>query len=220
MSLIVQKYGGTSVGDAERIQNAARRIARRVEAGDRLVVVVSAMGDTTDELLALASQMTDEPEERELDLLLSTGEIVSCTLLAMALKHIGRPAVALSGAQAGIGTDKRYGRARILNVDPHRIDAALKRGNVVIVAGFQGSTEELDVTTLGRGGSDTTAVALAAALKAQRCEISTDVDGIYTADPRIEPNASKLEAAGSREVEAETLITAPTERGAEIVETN
>ena len=200
MALIVQKYGGTSVADAERIQSVAGRIARRVEAGDRLVVVVSAMGDTTDELLALAGQMTDEPEERELDLLLSTGEIVSSTLLAMALKRIGRPAVALSGAQAGIGTDKRYGRARILKVDPHRIEAALKRGNVVIVAGFQGTTEELDVTTLGRGGSDTTAVALAAALKAQCCEIYTDVDGIYTADPRIEPKASKLESVSYEEM--------------------
>jgi aspartate kinase len=200
VALIVQKYGGTSVADAERIQSVAGRIARQAEAGDRLVVVVSAMGDTTDELLALADQMTDEPEERELDLLLSTGEIVSSTLLAMALKHIGHPAIALSGAQAGIGTDKRYGRARILKVDPHRVEAALKRGNVVIVAGFQGTTEELDVTTLGRGGSDTTAVALAAALKAERCEIYTDVDGIYTADPRIEPRASKLESVSYEEM--------------------
>ena len=200
MALIVQKYGGTSVGSADRIRSVAARIARRVQAGDRLVVVVSAMGDTTDELLALAAEMTDAPEERELDLLLSTGEIVSSTLLAMALKHAGHPAVALSGAQAGIGTDKRYGRARILKVDPHRIEAALEKGNVVIVAGFQGTTEELDVTTLGRGGSDTTAVALAAALKAERCEIYTDVDGIYTADPRIEPNASKLEAVSYEEM--------------------
>ena len=200
MALIVQKYGGTSVADAERIQSVAGRIARQAEAGDRLVVVVSAMGDTTDELLALANQMTDEPEERELDLLLSTGEIVSSTLLAMALKHTGHPAIALSGAQAGIGTDKRYGRARILKVDPHRVEAALKRGNVVIVAGFQGTTEELDVTTLGRGGSDTTAVALTAALKAERCEIYTDVDGVYTADPRIEPRASKLESVSYEEM--------------------
>ena len=200
MALIVQKYGGTSVGSADRIRGVAARIAHRVEGGDRLVVVVSAMGDTTDELLALAAEMTDAPEERELDLLLSTGEIVSSTLLAMALKHAGHPAVALSGAQAGIGTDKRYGRARILKVDPHRIEAALEKGNVVIVAGFQGTTEELDVTTLGRGGSDTTAVALAAALKAERCEIYTDVDGIYTADPRIEPNASKLEAVSYEEM--------------------
>jgi aspartate kinase len=200
MALIVQKYGGTSVGDAERIRSVAGRIGRRLEAGDRLVVVVSAMGATTDELLALAADMTDRPEERELDLLLSTGEIVSCTLLAMALKHSGRPAVALSGPQAGIGTDKRYGRARILKVDPRRIERELERGNVVIVAGFQGMTEELDITTLGRGGSDTTAVALAAALKAERCEIYTDVDGIYTADPRIVPEASKLEAISYEEM--------------------
>lgn len=200
MALIVQKYGGTSVAGAERIRDVADRIARRVEAGDRLVVVVSAMGDTTDELLALAGQMTDRPEEREMDLLLSTGEIVSCTLLAMALKHIGRPAVALSGPQAGIGTDKRYGRARILKVDPHRVERELAQGNVVIVAGFQGMTEELDITTLGRGGSDTTAVALAAALKAERCEIYTDVDGIYTADPRIVPEAAKLEAISYEEM--------------------
>src|SRR3990172_6061505 len=139
MALIVQKYGGTSVADADRLRSVAGRIARRVEAGDRLVVVVSAMGHTTDELLALAGQMTDRPEERELDLLLSTGEIVSCTLLAMALKQIGRPAVALSGAQAGIGTDQRYGRARILKGDPQRVERELERGNVVIIAGFQGT---------------------------------------------------------------------------------
>ncbi len=200
MSLIVQKYGGTSVADAERIQAAAGRIGRRVDAGDRLVVVVSAMGAKTDELLALAGEMTDKPEQRELDLLLSTGEIVTSTLLAMALKHIDHPAVALSGAQAGIGTDKRYGRARILKIDPHRIESDLKRGNVVIVAGFRGITEEMDVTTLGRGGSDTTAVALAAALKAERCEIYPDLDGIYTADPRIEPKAPKQEAVGYDEM--------------------
>ena len=200
MALIVQKYGGTSVAGADRMRSVAGRIARRSEAGDRLVVVVSAMGHTTDELLALARQVTDRPEEREMDLLLSTGEIVSCTLLAMALKHIGHRAVALSGAQAGIGTDRRYGRARILKVDPKRIQGELARGNVVIVAGYQGMTEELDITTLGRGGSDTTAVALAAALRAKRCEIYTDVDGIYTADPRIEPKASKLEAISYEEM--------------------
>ncbi len=195
MALIVQKYGGTSVGDAERIKAVARRIIQRLEEGDRLVVVVSAMGGTTDELIELAGQMTDEPEARELDLLLSTGEIVSSTLLSMALKSAaggGCPAVALSGAQAGIGTDQRYGRARILKVNPQRVQRELEAGNVVIVAGFQGITEEMDITTLGRGGSDTTAVALAAALGAQRCEIYTDVEGIYTADPRIEPAARKL----------------------------
>jgi len=192
MPLAVQKYGGTSVAGAERIKRVAERIIARVDAGDRLVVVVSAMGDTTDELIALAQQMTDEPEARELDLLLSTGEIVSSTLLSMALKHAGQPAVALSGAQAGIGTDRRYGRARILKVDPKRVLHELEAGRVVIVAGFQGITAEEDITTLGRGGSDTTAVALAAGLGAERCEIYTDVEGIYDADPRIVPQAKKF----------------------------
>jgi aspartate kinase len=193
MALCVQKYGGTSVGDADRIKAVAARIARRLDAGDQLVVVVSAMGDTTDDLIALAGQMTDEPEARELDLLLSTGEIVTSTLLAMALKHMGRQAIALSGAQAGIGTDTRYGRAQILSVDPRRIQRELESGAVVIVAGFQGITEELDITTLGRGGSDTTAVAIAAGLEADRCEIYTDVEGVYTADPRIVPDARKID---------------------------
>ena len=192
MALVVQKYGGTSVGDAERIKHVAGRIMARIATGDRLVVVVSAMGQTTDELILLAQGMTDEPEARELDLLLSTGEIVSSTLLSMALKHGGCPAVALSGAQAGIGTDRRYGRARILKVDPKRLLHELEAGRVVIVAGFQGITEEMDITTLGRGGSDTTAVALAAGLKADRCEIYTDVEGIFTADPRIVPEATKF----------------------------
>ncbi len=200
MSLIVQKYGGTSVGDADRIKAVAARVGKRLEAGDKLVIVVSAMGDTTDELIALAEQITDEPEARELDLLLSTGEIVSSTLLAMALKHAGHPAIALSGAQAGIGTDQRYGRARILKVDPRRLLRELEAGNVVIVAGFQGITEEMDITTLGRGGSDTTAVALAAGLPAERCEIYTDVEGIYTADPRIVPDARKLDAVSYEEM--------------------
>jgi len=192
LALVVQKYGGTSVGDAERIKHVAGRIMARIATGDRLVVVVSAMGQTTDELILLAQGMTDEPEARELDLLLSTGEIVSSTLLSMALKHGGCPAVALSGAQAGIGTDRRYGRARILKVDPKRLLHELEAGRVVIVAGFQGITEEMDITTLGRGGSDTTAVALAAGLKADRCEIYTDVEGIFTADPRIVPEATKF----------------------------
>jgi len=191
LALVVQKYGGTSVGDAERIKRVAERIGARVGAGDRLVVVVSAMGDTTDELIALAGQMTDEPEARELDLLLSTGEIVTSTLLSMALKHAGHPAVALSGAQAGIGTDKRYGRARILKMDPKRVNHELEAGRTVVVAGFQGISEEMEITTLGRGASDTTAVALAAALKAERAEIYTDVEGIYTADPRLVPEAKK-----------------------------
>jgi aspartate kinase len=192
MPLIVQKYGGTSVANAERIKAVAARIVRRLEEGDRLVVVVSAMGDTTDDLIALANQMTDAPEPRELDLLLSTGEIVSSTLLSMALNHIGCAAVALSGAQAGIRTDTRHGKARISGLDPVRIRRELDAGKLVIVAGFQGITEEMDITTLGRGASDTTAVALAATLKAERAEIYTDVEGIYTADPRIVPEAHKF----------------------------
>jgi aspartate kinase len=192
MPLIVQKYGGTSVANAGRIKAVAERILSRRGRGDELVVVVSAMGDTTDELLALASEMTDQPEARELDLLLSTGEIVTSTLLAMALKHAGQPAVALSGAQAGIGTDHRYGRARILKLNPSRVRKELGAGNVVIVAGFQGVSEEMELTTLGRGGSDTTAVALAAALNAERCEILTDVEGVFTADPRVCSDARKL----------------------------
>ncbi len=193
MALIVQKYGGTSVGSAERIKAVAARIIKRVETGDRLVVVVSAMGHTTDELIALARQMTDEPEPREMDLLLSTGETVSSALLAMALKHGGHPAVALSGAQAGIRTDTRHGKALISRMNPARILKELDAGKIVIVAGFQGITEAEDITTLGRGGSDTTAVALAAALEAERCEILTDVEGVFTADPRMVPEARKLQ---------------------------
>ena len=192
MALIVQKYGGTSVADAERIKHVAQRIAARHAAGDKLVVVVSAMGDTTDELLSLASQVSDHPEARELDVLLSTGEMVTKTLVAMALHTLDVEAVSLTGAQAGLQTDASHGRARILAVEPARIERELESGRVVIVAGFQGISEELEVTTLGRGASDITPVALAAALNAKRCEIYTDVDGIYSADPRIEPNARRL----------------------------
>ena len=192
MALIVQKYGGTSVADAERIKNVARRIAARAAAGDSLLVVVSARGGTTDELLTLAGQISEHPEARELDLLLSTGETVSMTLMAMALHAIDVDAVSLSGAQAGLRTDAVHGKARILSLDPARIQSELERGRVVIVSGFQGITEELEVTTLGRGTSDTTAVALAAALGTERCEIYTDVEGVYTADPRVVPEARKL----------------------------
>lgn len=192
MALIVQKYGGSSVGDAERIKNVARRIATRARAGDSIVAVVSAMGGTTDDLLNLAGQISDHPEARELDLLLSTGETVSMTLMAMALHALDIDAVSLSGAQAGLRTDAVHGKARILAVDPARIQRELERGRVVIVSGFQGITEELEVTTLGRGTSDTTAVALAASLGTERCEIYTDVDGVYSADPRVVPDARKL----------------------------
>jgi aspartate kinase len=193
MALIVQKYGGTSVGSAERIRDViARRIAKRASDGDQLVVVVSAMGDTTDDLIALARQMSERPTPRELDLLLSTGEIVSAALLAMALNDMGQPAIALSGAQAGIRTDTRHGKARIAGLEPKRVQRELDAGRVIIVAGFQGITEEMEITTLGRGASDTTAVALAAALEAERAEIYTDVEGVFTADPRIVPKARKL----------------------------
>ncbi len=198
--LVVQKYGGTSVATAERIRAVAQRIIRSKEAGNDVVVVVSAMGDTTDDLIALARQITPEPDERELDVLLSTGETVSCTLLAMALRDAGREAVSLSGGQAGIRTESRHGRARIIGLEPRRILRELAAGRIVIVAGFQGVSPESDVTTLGRGGSDTTAVALAAALKSGLCEIYTDVDGIFSADPRVVPEARLFDEISYEEV--------------------
>ena len=192
MGLIVHKYGGSSVADADKISNVAKRIGRVKDSGQSIVAVASAMGDTTDELISLAHTVAAEPDPRELDLLLSTGELVSCTLLTMAIRNLGYDAITLSGFQAGIHTDDMYGKARIFSIDPGRVESELSEGKVVIVAGFQGITDDMDVTTLGRGGSDTTAVALAAALGADRCDIYTDVDGIYTADPRIVPNARKL----------------------------
>jgi len=200
MALIVQKYGGSSVVDAERIKSVARRIAATKDEGNRVVVVVSAMGDTTDELVNLAYQITEQPSERELDVLLSTGEIVSSTLLAMVLKSMGYDAISLTGAQAGIRTDATYSRARILKVESRRVVKELEKGNIVIVAGFQGITEEMDITTLGRGGSDTTAVALAASLGAEVCQIYTDVEGVYTADPRLVPEAQQLSEIGYEEM--------------------
>jgi aspartate kinase len=202
--LVVHKYGGSSLADAERIRHVARRIATERERGSELVVVVSAMGDTTDELLELAVRITDRPDPRELDLLLATGEHMSGTLLAMALHALGQPAISLTGAQAGIRTDTTHGRARIANVDPVRVRQELERGRAVIVAGFQGATAESvltgETTTLGRGGSDTTAVALAAQLAAERCEIYTDVEGVYTADPRLVPQARLLPTVGYEEM--------------------
>jgi len=200
MGVIVQKYGGSSVGDAEKIRNVARRIAQAKDGGNQVVVVVSAMGDTTDELIELAYQISEKPDKRELDVLLSTGEIVSSTLLAMALHQMGYPAISLTGAQAGIRTDAAYSRARILKVEAKRVRKELEKGNIVIVAGFQGITEEMDVTTLGRGGSDTTAVALAVALGADECQIFTDVEGVHTADPRLVPEARKLADIGYEEM--------------------
>jgi aspartate kinase len=200
MAIVVQKYGGSSVGDADKIKNVARRIAAARDKGDDVVAVVSAMGDTTDELVELAYSVTDQPSEREFDVLLSTGEIVSSTLLAMALRAMGYEAISLSGAQAGIRTDAVYSRARIVGVDPERIVRELDKGRIVIVAGFQGVTEEMDTTTLGRGGSDTTGVALAVSLGAEVCQIYTDVDGVYTADPRLVPEARKLDEISYEEM--------------------
>jgi len=200
MALIVQKYGGSSVADGELIKSVARRVAKAKDEGNQVVVVVSAMGDTTDDLIKLAHQVSEQPKERELDLLLSTGELVSCTLLAMALGDLGYRAVSLSGAQAGIQTDASYSRARIFRVDPKRIISELEKDSIVIVAGFQGVTEDMDITTLGRGGSDTTAVALAASLRAELCQIYTDVEGVHTADPRLVPEASKLKEIGYEEM--------------------
>ncbi|MFH0942409.1 MAG: aspartate kinase [Chloroflexota bacterium] len=200
MALVVQKYGGSSVADAGRIKNVARRIAAKKDEGAQVVVVVSAMGDTTDELIELAHQVTSQPSVREMDGLLSTGEIVSSTLLAMALRDMGYGAISLSGAQAGIKTDTSHRRARILAVESKRVEKELQKGNIVIVAGFQGITEDMDITTLGRGGSDTTAVALATSLGAAVCEIFTDVDGVYTADPRIVPGARRLAEIGYEEM--------------------
>jgi len=197
MALIVQKYGGSSVADAGKIKNVARRIARTRDKGNQVVVVVSAMGDTTDGLINMAYQVTGRPADRELDVLLSTGELVSSTLLAMALRDMGYEAISLSGAQAGVKTDTTYSRARIRDIDPARVVKELKAGRVVIVAGFQGITEEMDVTTLGRGGSDTTAVAL---LGAEICQLYTDVEGVYTADPRLVPEAQKLTEVGYDEM--------------------
>lgn len=192
MGVIVQKYGGSSVATPERIKFVASRIQKRVEAGESLVVVVSAMGKSTDQLIQLAKEIDVTPSEREMDMLLATGEQVSIAMLAIALNKLGVPAVSLTGWQAGILTEAAHGSARILEIDSKPIEGYLAAGNVVIVAGFQGISENGGITTLGRGGSDTTAVALAATLQADRCEIYTDVDGIYTTDPRVVPNARKL----------------------------
>ena len=190
--MIVQKYGGTSVGTAARIRRVSRRIASTVKQGHKVVVVVSAMGHTTDRLIALAQRINPEPPARELDMLVANGETITAPLVAMCLQGMGVPAISMSGLQAGVQTSAQHSRARIRDIKPDRILAALRKGQVVVVAGFQGVTEDFEVTTLGRGGSDTTAVALAAALNAESCEIYTDVDGIFTADPRLVKSARKL----------------------------
>ena len=192
MALIVQKFGGTSVKDTDRIKNVASRVGKYRLRGDQVVTVVSAMGGVTDNLIGLASEINPMPSEREMDMLLATGEQTTIALLAMALHSLDLPAVSLTGAQAGIVTDGVHSKAKIQNITPKQVHAMLDEGNVVIVAGFQGQTPDGRITTLGRGGSDLTAIALAAALKADLCQIYTDVDGVYTADPRIVPDARKL----------------------------
>ncbi|MDD4691125.1 MULTISPECIES: aspartate kinase [Eubacterium] len=199
-NLIVQKFGGTSVGTVEKIKRVARRIVGEAQKGKRMVVVVSAMGKTTDELVNLAYAINPNPPSREMDVLLATGEQVSISLLAMAIETIGYSVVSLTGAQCGIQTSDVHKRARISGIDTERIERELGDGKIVIVAGFQGVDKNRDITTLGRGGSDTSAVALAAALKAEACEIYTDVDGVYNADPRIVPMATKMDEVSYQEV--------------------
>ena len=198
--MIVQKYGGSSLATPELIRSVASRICSAHDSGNSVIATVSAMGDSTDDLLSIASQVSVIPDLRELDVLLSTGELQSCALVAMALKDMGKNAVSLSGAQAGIRTDSSYGKAKIADIDTSRILEELGSGNIVIVAGFQGVTNDSDITTLGRGASDLTAVALAAGLNADRCEIYTDVDGIYTADPRLVSKAKKMTTIGFEEM--------------------
>jgi aspartate kinase len=200
MALIVQKFGGSSVANPERIQNVARRVSSYKKKGHSLVVVVSAPGDTTDDLLEIADKITQNPSRRELDMLLSTGEQMSISLLAMALHELGVDAVSFTGAQAGFRTDSSYTRARIVDIRAERVREALKKRKVVIVAGFQGMDSNQEITTLGRGGSDLTAVALAKALKADTCEIYTDVDGIYTTDPRLVKDAVKIDKISYEEM--------------------
>tara|TARA_Y100001970_G_scaffold29472_2_gene36445 strand:- start:18186 stop:19415 length:1230 start_codon:yes stop_codon:yes gene_type:complete len=200
MGLVVQKYGGSSLATPELVKNVAEKISKSHDINGSIVATVSAMGDTTNYLLDIASKVSNNPDRRELDVLLSTGELQACSLVAMALNEIGKDVVSLSGIQAGIKTDSSYGKAKISDLDTNRIEEEIAKGNIVIVAGFQGVTSDMDITTLGRGASDLTAVALAAALDAERCEIYTDVDGIYTADPRLVPEARKLNHIGFEEM--------------------
>lgn len=200
MALIVQKYGGTSVSSVERIQAVAKKIKVFADAGDKLVVSVSAMSGETNRMTVLAQEVQDTPSLREMDVLLTTGEQVTISLLSMALQQLGCDAISYTGSQVRITTDSEHGKARIKSIDDHRIHASLDKGKVVVVAGFQGVDEQGHITTLGRGGSDTTAVALAAALRADECQIYTDVDGVYTTDPRIEPNARKMHTVSYEEM--------------------
>ncbi len=192
MGIVVQKYGGTSVGNVDRIKNVAKRVKKTLEEKKKVVVVVSAMGDKTDELVSLMYEVTDHPPKREMDMILTTGEQVSMSLLSAALFELGIPSISFTGWQAGIETESVFGNARIVDIKPERMFESLREGKVVIIAGFQGVTDDMEISTLGRGGSDTTGVAVAAALKADYCEINTDVEGVYSTDPRIVPNARKL----------------------------
>jgi aspartate kinase len=197
---VVMKFGGTSVADVDRLRAVAQRLVAAREAGNRVVAVLSAMGDTTDELVRLAHDISPRPKARELDMLISVGERISCSLCAMAIHDLGHEAISLTGSQAGIVTDTAHGKAKIVDIRANRIHEALDKERIVLVAGFQGVSTDFDITTLGRGGSDTTAVALAAALGADACEIYTDVDGVHTADPRIVPSARKLHAVSYGEM--------------------
>src|SRR6187455_111273 len=197
---LVMKFGGTSVADPEKIRRVASRLVEAKRSGNRVVAVVSAMGQHTDELVSLAYEVSPQPKPREMDMLISVGERISCALVAMAIADLGLDAISLTGSQAGIVTDTTHGKAKIVDVRAHRIHEALDQDRIVLVAGFQGVSTDQDVTTLGRGGSDTTAVALAAALGAEHCEINTDVRGVYTADPRLVPNARKLDVVSFEEM--------------------
>ena len=199
-NIIVQKYGGTSVADVERIQNVAKKVAATRKKGHDVVVVVSALGDTTDKLISLAAKITDQPPERELDMLISTGEQVSCALLAMAIHKLGLDAISFTGAQVGITTDNAFTKARIIDINAKRINEELEKGRIVIVAGFQGVSLNHDITTLGRGGSNLTAVALAKVLNAKMCEMYTDVEGVFTSDPRIVKDAKKIDRISYEEM--------------------
>jgi aspartate kinase len=200
LGTLVMKFGGTSVGDPQKLKDVARRLVESQDAGNRVVAVLSAMGDTTDDLVRLAYEVSPRPKPRELDMLISVGERISCALAAMAIHDLGAEAISLTGSQAGIVTDTVHGRAKIVDVRARRIHEALDQDRIVLVAGFQGVSTDFDITTLGRGGSDTTAVALAAALGAQVCEIYTDVEGVFTADPRLVPSARKLHAVSYEEM--------------------
>jgi aspartate kinase len=201
MSIVVQKYGGSSVADVEKLRHVARRVMRTRDAGHNVVVVVSAMGDTTDELLAMAKRVSDNPDRRELDMLLSAGERISMALLSMGIRELGGSAISFTGSQSGIITNDRHVDARIIEVRPFRILDELARNRIVVIAGYQGVSYRKEVTTLGRGGSDTTAVAMAAALGAEYCEICSDVDGVYSADPRLVPAAKRIDTLSYEETQ-------------------